>query len=136
LKITILTIFGSVVLAGLPVCAHHSFAGFDMEKTVTLTGTVKEFQWVNPHAWIQIMVADAGGKSIEWSVEMSAPSGLLRRGWKPKTLMPGDRLVIVVHPLRDGQAGGSFVSGKLADGKVLGGSPTGDPALSPTSEVK
>lgn len=133
MKRTALTVFVSIV-AGLPLSAHHSFAGFDMEKSVTLTGTVKEFQWTNPHAWIQIIVADATGKSVEWSVEMSAPSGLLRRGWKPKTLMPGDRIVVVIHPMRDGQPGGSFVSGKLADGKVLGGSPTGDPA--PPSEVK
>jgi hypothetical protein len=118
----------AALLLCLPLSAHHSFAGFDMEKNMTITGTVKEFQWVNPHCWIQVMVAEGSGPAVEWSIEMSAPSSLLRRGWKPKTLKPGDKVTIVMHPLRDGQHGGSFVTGQLADGTELGGSPTGDAA--------
>ena len=110
----------------LPLGAHHSFAGFDMDSNVTITGTVKEFQWVNPHSWIQIMVPGGSGPSVEWSIETSAPSSLLRRCWKPRTLKPGDRITIVMHLMRDGQHGGAFVSGELEDGTVLGGSPTGD----------
>ena len=112
----------------MQIQAHHSFSGFDMQKSATLTGTVKEFQWVNPHCWIQMMTTDGSGAPVEWSIEMSAPSSLLRRGWKPRTLKPGDSITVVMHPLRDGQHGGSFVSGQLADGTVLGGSPTGDAA--------
>ncbi len=123
-----LFIAAAALLLALPLSAHHSFAGFDMEKSMTINGTVKEFQWVNPHCWIQVLVKQGSGEPVEWSIEMSAPSSLLRRGWKPKTLKPGDTVTIIMHPLRDGQHGGSFVSGKLADGTELGGSPTGDPA--------
>ena len=116
---------GTLILC-LPLSAHHSFSGFDMQKSATIAGTVKEFQWVNPHCWIQMMTKDGSGAAVEWSIEMSAPSSLLRRGWKPRTLKPGDSITVVMHPLRDGQHGGSFVSGQLADGTSLGGSPTGD----------
>jgi hypothetical protein len=116
----------TLILAGTPLVGHHSFAGFDLSKNITLTGTVKEFQWVNPHSWIQLMVTDAAGASVEWSIEMSAPSSLVRQGWKPKMLKPGDQVTVIAHPLRDGRPGGSFVSATLADGTRIGGSPTGD----------
>ena len=118
----------TLLLLSLPLGAHHSFASFDMQKNATITGTVKEFQWVNPHCWIQIMVNEGSAPPVEWSIEMSSPTSLLRRGWKPKTLKPGDGITVVMHPMRDGQHGGSFVSGQLADGTTLGGSPTGDAA--------
>ena len=114
----------ALLLSGGSAFAHHSFAAFDMEKTATLSGSVKEFQWLNPHSWIQMMVADASGNAVEWSIEMSSPSGLSRQGWKPKTLRPGDKITVIMHPLRDGRTGGSFVSGTLADGSKMGGSPT------------
>ncbi len=116
----------TIILAGMPLLGHHSFAGFDLSKTITLTGTVKEFQWVNPHSWIQLMVTDASAAVVEWSIEMSAPSSLVRQGWKPKMLKPGDQVTVTAHPLRDGRPGGSFVSATLADGTRIGGSPTGD----------
>ncbi|SRR5581483_11937936 len=119
-------ILAAFFLAAALASAHHSFAQFDMEKTITITGAVKEFQWVNPHSWIQLMVADDKGNQVEWSIEMSSPTSLLRQGWKPKTIKPGDKITIVSHPLRDGRAGGSFISGTLEDGTRLGGSPTGN----------
>ena len=114
----------AILLSAASGFAHHSFAAFEMQKFVTLDGTVKDFQWRNPHSWIQMMVTDASGNAVEWSIEMSSPSGLSRQGWKPKTLQPGDKITVVMHPLRDGKAGGSFVTGTLADGTKLGGSPT------------
>ena len=126
----LITAVATLVLC-LPAKAHHSFAGFEMDKSATIAGTVKDFQWVNPHCWIQLLVPGASGAPMEWSIEMSAPSGLVRRGWKPKTLKPGDRIVVVIHPLRDGRPGGSFVSATLADGTELGGSPTGDTSPQP-----
>jgi hypothetical protein len=101
--------------------AHHSFAMFDQEKVITLRGTVKEFQWANPHSWIQLMVPGEGAKVTEWSVEMSGPGGLARKGWKPRTLKQGDKVTIVIHPLRDGGPGGSFVSVVLPSGETMGG---------------
>jgi hypothetical protein len=97
--------------AAAPALAHHSFAMFDNSKNVTLEGTVKEFQWTNPHSWVQLMVADpATGKEVEWSIEGGSPNGLARQGWKRTSLKPGDKASIVIHPLKDGTAGGSLVS--------------------------
>jgi len=110
-----------LAVAAQPSAAHHSFAMFDQEKVITLHGTVKEFQWMNPHSWIQLMVPGEGGKVAEWSVEMSGPGGLARKGWKPRTLKQGDKVTVVIHPLRDGGLGGSFVSVVLPSGESLGG---------------
>jgi hypothetical protein len=100
--------------------AHHSFAVFDRTKKVTLTGTVKEFQWTNPHAWIQVDVPGDKGQSTEWGVECGSPNMMARTGWKKTTLKPGDRITVIVNPLLDGRPNGSLVTITLADGTVLG----------------
>ena len=100
--------------------AHHSMAMFDMSKTVTVTGTVKEFQWTNPHCYIQLLAKDAKGATKEWSMEMGAPMYLYANGWRPKTLKAGDQIVVKVKPLRDGKPGGVVVEVKTPDGKILG----------------
>lgn len=99
--------------------AHHSFAMFDMTKDVTLEGMIKTFKWTNPHAWIEIDVPQEDGNVKMWAVEMTSPNNLARQGWKRSTLKPGDKVTMIVHPLRDGNAGGSFVSVTLADGTVM-----------------
>jgi hypothetical protein len=104
-----------------PAAAHHSFSMFDDEKEVVLKGVVKEFQWSNPHTWIQLNVTDASGKVVEWSIEGGSPNLVGRQGWKRNTFKPGDQVEITVHPLRDGQPGGSFMRAVLADGRKLGG---------------
>jgi hypothetical protein len=128
---TTLRLLGFASLATLLFCtslfAHHSFAAFDMEKTSTLTGTVKEFQWLNPHSWIQMMVKDASGNEVEWSIESNSPSSLSRQGWKPTTLKPGEQITVTMHPLRDGRPGGSLVTVTKADGTKIGGNPAGEP---------
>jgi hypothetical protein len=103
-----------------PVLAHHSSAMFDDQQSVTLAGTVKQFQWSNPHCWIQILVADKAG-TVEWSVEMGSPSQLYRGGWRPSILHAGDAIVVVVHPMRDGSKGGLFVSATHGDGTPFAG---------------
>jgi hypothetical protein len=117
----------AILLCGAPVFGHHAFSAFDMSKTITMAGVVKEFQWINPHSWIQMMATDASGNAVEWSIEMNSPSSLVRQGWKPKTLKPGDQITVIMHPLRDGRPGGSLVSATLPDGTRIGGSPTGEP---------
>lgn len=102
--------------------AHHSGAMFDQEHSVTLAGTVKDFQWTNPHCWIQLTVGTGAGNE-EWSVEMGAPLQLFQGGWRPGTLKSGDKIEVVVHPMRDGTKGGLFVSAKSLDGKPLGRAP-------------
>jgi len=93
---------------------------FDREKEVTLTGTVREFQWTNPHAFIEVDVpAEKGGASERWSVEMNSPNNLTRQGWKSSLLKAGDKVSVTINPLRDGKKGGLFVSVVLPDGKVI-----------------
>jgi len=109
----------AVVMHVLPASAHHSFAMFDAARQVTLQGTVKEFQWTSPHAWI-LLTVERGGRPEEWAIEMNGPSGLVRQGWQPKTLTPGMRVTAIVHPLRDGTNGGQFMEITLPDGTVIG----------------
>ena len=104
----------------IPAFAHHSFAMFDAEKKTTLEGTVKEFQWTNPHSWILMTVNNAEGKAEQWAIEMGGPGGLARQGWVPKTLTPGMKVKTVIHPLRDGTNGGQFMAITLPDGTVMG----------------
>jgi Family of unknown function (DUF6152) len=116
----------AVAMSAIPALAHHSFAMFDAEKKVTLEGTVKEFQWTNPHSWILMTVANAQGQPEQWAIEMGGPSGLARQGWVPKTLTPGMKVQAVIHPLRDGTAGGQFMAVTLPDGTQMG-NPDGRP---------
>ena len=106
-------LFLTLLVAG-PAFAHHSFAMFDQKKSVTLRGTVREFQWTNPHAFIHIQV----GKEM-WQVELNSPNNLKRQGWKSTSVKAGDEVTLVLNPLRDGSKGGLFVSVTLPDGKVL-----------------
>jgi hypothetical protein len=99
--------------------AHHSFAMFDSQKTITLEGTIKEFQWTNPHTWIQLLVRDASGKEVEWSIEGGSVNGLARAGWKRTLLKAGDKATVVIHPLKDGNPGGSLVT-VTVNGQVIG----------------
>jgi len=102
-----------------PALAHHSFSMFDRDKTATLSGVVKEFEYTNPHGWIHLMAADASGKTMEWSFEMQPISQLAPAGWKPDSLRPGDKVTVDYHPLKDGARGGQFVTVTLPDGKKL-----------------
>ena len=100
--------------------AHHSFAMFDLGKDVTVEAVVKEVQFTNPHVWLQILVKDEKGVETEWSIESGAPGMMLRNGWKPSTLKAGDKVTLTMHPLRNGNPGGSLVRVKVPDGRVLG----------------
>lgn len=103
-----------------PLSAHHSAAMFDQQKTLELTGTVRLFQWNNPHCYIQLLVPDAQGRQTEWSLEMGAPMYLYNRGWRPSTLKPGDRITVKYSPLRKGGTAGLLLEARGADGRELG----------------
>lgn len=105
--------------------AHHSFAMFDRSQTETIAGTVKEFELINPHGWLRVMVPDAKGVQSEWSVELGGAGQLERFGWSQNAVHPGDKVTVQLHPLRDGSYGGQLVSVTLPDGKVLGQRPPG-----------
>jgi hypothetical protein len=110
-------VFASVSPA---VLAHHSFSMFDPQKEQILVGTVTAFQWTNPHTWIELDVPDAEGKPTHWSIEGGSVVGLAREGWTRHTLQPGDRISLVMHPLRGSEHGGSLMGVVTARGKLLG----------------
>lgn len=120
MKVLRLAWCGVIVLGMAAVVgAHHSSAGIDQTKSVTLNGTVKEFRWGNPHAWIDLEVPNGKGGIDIWSLEMTAPSFLVRAGWKASTIKAGDKISVVARPMRDGTPGGLFVSVTLPDGRTL-----------------
>lgn len=100
--------------------AHHSFAMFDRDQTQTITGTVKQLELINPHGWLRVMVSDSSGAQNEWSLELGGAGQLQRFGWTQNTVHPGDRVVVQLHPLRDGSYGGQLISVTLPNGQVLG----------------
>ena len=114
-----------MVGASLPVWAHHSGAMFDSTKEATITGTITEFNWTNPHSSFKVAVTNAAGKDEIWAIEMNSPQNLVPQGWKRTTLKQGDKVTVVVRPLRDGKPGGSYMSITLADGTKLNGSGPG-----------
>jgi hypothetical protein len=110
----------SVLLAApQPAWAHHSFAMFDMSKTVTITGTVVDFQWTNPHSWLYVLGSADDKPPVKWSLEGLSPSMLTRHGWKSTDVKAGDKVTVVMIPLRDGMDGGAFSLVTLPDGRTL-----------------
>jgi len=99
--------------------AHHSFAMFDRSKETTLVGVVNEFEWTNPHSWIELDVPNENGGTDKWSIELNSPNNLSRQGWKSTSLKPGDKISVVIWPLRSGEKGGLFMSLTLPNGQVL-----------------
>jgi len=111
----------AAIAVAAPAWAHHSFAMFDQTRTVVLKGKVIEFQWTNPHSWIELDVPDGHGASDRWSVELNSPNNLTRQGWQRTTIKAGDPVTVTINPLRDGRKGGLFNSIVLPSGKVLVG---------------
>jgi hypothetical protein len=105
--------------AVLPLAAHHSFSVFNTSETKTVTGTVREVQWTNPHIWIWVNVTnDKGGVDV-YGFEGMSPNFLERRNWTRTTLKAGDTITIDYNPLRDGKNGGMFRTGRMENGKTL-----------------
>ena len=119
MKSRILSVVALVLLAVASATAHHAAAGIDRTATKELKGTIKAFSWQNPHSWMEVDVVGPDGKVVTWTVEMTAPSYLVRAGWKASTVKPGDEVKVTVRPLKNGDPGGLFVSVKLADGRTL-----------------
>jgi hypothetical protein len=113
--------------------AHHSFAMFDASKLVTVDATVKEFQWTNPHSWLQVIILNNKGVTEEWSLELGALVVLHRAGWKPHSLNPGDKVKVSLNPLRDGSHGGRLISIELPGGETLSGQGGAPPETSHSS---
>lgn len=110
------------LLAGSPaVVAHHAGTMFNEDQTKELTGTVKQFQFTNPHSWIQVIVETTPGAAPqEWSIEWGSPNQLSRQGIRPSTFAFGTKVTMRVHPMKDGSPAGSFIAAKFDDGKTVG----------------
>ena len=117
----------SLLLTSFPLLAHHSFTMFDMTKQKALTGNVTDFQWSNPHVYIEVDVPDDKGAVTHWSVEMGSPSILMQSGWKFSSIKKGDKISVVINPLKNGQQGGFLTKATLPDGRVLGNGPGREP---------
>ncbi len=98
--------------------AHHSFSMYDKQHEKWLEGTIKDFQWTNPHTFIQLQV-EADGKMVEWSLEGGSPNILSRDGWKRTALSIGEKVRVLIYPLKNGEPGGSFLEVHKKDGTVL-----------------
>lgn len=115
----LVTIAAVLAAASVPALAHHSFAMFDQTKKVVLKGKVTQFQWTNPHAFIEMDVPGARGAVTRWSVELNSPNNLTRQGWRRTSVKPGDLVEVTINPLRNGKPGGLFNAVVLPDGKRL-----------------
>jgi hypothetical protein len=107
-------------LFSAPSVAHHSFAMFDVDTTLEWQATIVEFQWTNPHAWLEVMVEDGEGQSTHWSLEMSSPGSLANDGWRPRTVVAGDEVTVRFHPKKDGTPTGQFQSLVAPNGEMFG----------------
>jgi len=112
--------FAALFISVQPAAAHHSGAGFNSDKVIELKGTIKEFQFKNPHTWIQVLVEDANGKTTEWSLEWGSPNSLGRQGYRPSTFPPGAKVMVRLNPMRTGAPAGGFIAAKFADGTTIG----------------
>jgi len=129
-KLSVVIAGAGLLMAAVPVLAHHSFAAeFDAKKPVKLQGTVTKMEWINPHAWIYLDVKNTDGTVTNWMVEAGAPNALLRRGWTKNSLLPGTEISVEGYQAKDGanRANGRDITFK--DGKKLfvGSSGTGAP---------
>lgn len=114
---------GALWTAAAAASAHHSFAMFDPQHPVLVEGTVKSWEFTNPHSWLILMVMK-GDTAIEYSIEGSSLSTLVRQGFGPHTFTPGEKVSVTISPLRSGSNGGAFVKAVKADGTTLTESPT------------
>lgn len=109
----------AAVALGAPALAHHSHANYEANRTVEITGTVEDYQWINPHTWIYMTVVGEDGQEEEWALESGSTGQLTRRGWAPDSMKPGDTITAIVKPLKDGSNGGVLGLIRLADGTEL-----------------
>ena len=119
LRLVLITAAAGALVSTSTALAHHSFSMFDMAQEKTIAGTVTDFQWTNPHSFIWLEVPNASGAGEQWGVEGMSPNFLERRGWSKNTLHRGDKVSVVIHPVKNGAHGGSFVRVTLPNGKVM-----------------
>ena len=111
----------AVLIGAVPAFAHHSFAMFDYNREIIITGSVKELQWTNPHIHLVVNAPDPKGVMAEFDIEGGTPGNLRRQGWSRDVVKPGDKISVVIRPLKNGDNGGQLISAKRGDGTAIGG---------------
>ena len=125
MNIKFLGIAAAVLMLAGPASAHHSFAMFDYNKEITITGELKELQWTNPHIHILVNVPNGRGGVAEWDVEGGTPGNLRRTGWSRDVIKQGEKISVVIRPLKSGANGGMLVRANKADGSAIGATGAG-----------
>ena len=118
-RILALVVVAALLGAAPPLAAHHSTAMYDSQNPVTITGTVKKFEWTNPHAFVYLEVKDAQGNAVEWEVEMMSLNHLRAYGWTSKTVKPGEILSATGAPAKSGAPSMIANRIKLPDGREI-----------------
>jgi hypothetical protein len=129
--LTVALTFG---VGAAPALAHHSFGMYDMSASSQIEGTVNRLEWSNPHSWLFVVVASPDGGQATYGFEMSSVGEMVRRGWTKTSVMPGDKIKVTFHPIRDGRPAGYMMSVVTADGKSIGrlpGEQNGAPGTTP-----
>lgn len=110
---------GVCVLVSGAVQAHHSYGMFDRDNEKTIQGVVQEFEWTNPHSRLLVLSTDAKGAPATWTIEIGPPGQLVRTGWKRNSVKRGDKIDVLINPLKDGSPGGRLLMVTLSDGEKL-----------------
>lgn len=109
-----------MLVALVPLAAHHGAASFDTTKELVLKGTVTEWIWANPHCFLKFDAKDDSGTVRNWAVEVSNPTDMTRRGWARTSFKPGDEVTVTLQPVRNGAPVGRLRSVVLPNGETLG----------------
>ena len=117
--VTLLTVAVSLPVVSNPVLAHHANAIFDLGKKVTVTGTVTEWFWANPHCLLRLDVKDDSGQVVHWTAETQAPPNMIPFGWTKQSFKSGDQVTITLEPVKNGSPLGRILQARLADGTTL-----------------
>ncbi len=124
----------AIILTVAPAFAHHAQAIYDFTKISTYQVTVKEFEWINPHSWLNVMIVEKDGKAYEYALELGSLVQIRAGGWAPDSVKPGDKITVVVAPMKDGSRSGAIRTAVLADGTRVssnGNRVPGGPGLAP-----
>jgi hypothetical protein len=108
----------AILAMAAPASAHHAFNMFALDQVVTMTGTVKTYDFKMPHVWIYVVATTPKGQE-DWGFEAHSPNLVARKGWNIGTLKPGDKVTLRMHPMRDGSKAGSLIDMTLPDGRNL-----------------
>ena len=116
-KLRVMALMVCFLTLSVPLFAHHGAASYDPSKTVTVTGTVTEYIWANPHVFLKLDAKDDSGNTSHWTIEAWNPVTQTSRGWTKNTFKPGDEVIVDVTPAKNNQPVGTFKGRIVINGK-------------------